>query len=70
MGSNHVSEYRQKLVSAEEAVKVVRSGDWVGYGHFAMAPRLLDAALAKRKDELRDVKVAAVCPLQIVEVQK
>jgi acyl-CoA hydrolase len=70
MGSNHVSEYRQKLVSAEEAVKVVRSGDWVGYGHFAMAPRLLDAALAKRKDELRDVKVAAVCPLQIVEVAK
>jgi acyl-CoA hydrolase len=70
MAGNHVSEYRQKLVSAEEAVRVVRSGDWVAYGHFAMFPRLLDAALAKRKDELLDVKVRAVCPLQAVEVAK
>ena len=25
-------EYRQKLVSADEAVKVIKSGDWVDYG--------------------------------------
>ncbi|MFZ0943414.1 MAG: acetyl-CoA hydrolase/transferase C-terminal domain-containing protein [Syntrophobacteraceae bacterium] len=70
MASNYVSEYRQKLVSAEEAATVVRSGDWVAYGHFAMAPRLLDEALAKRKDDLRDVKVRCVCPLQTIEVAK
>ena len=25
-------EYKQKLVTADEAVKVVQSGDWVDYG--------------------------------------
>ena len=25
-------EYRSKLTTAEEAVKVVKSGDWVDYG--------------------------------------
>jgi len=68
MARNYVSEYKQKLVSAEEAVEVVDSGDWVAYGHFAMAPRRLDEALAKRKDELLDVKITAVCPLQPMQV--
>ena len=70
MTKNYVGEYRQKLVSAEEAVTLVGSGDWVAYGHFAIAPRFLDEALAKRKDELRDVKIRCVCPMQIVEVAK
>ncbi len=70
MTRNYVSEYKQKLVSAEEAVRVVDSGDWVAYSQFAMAPRRLDEALAKRKDELLDVKISAVCPLQLVEVAK
>ena len=68
MARNFASEYKRKLVSAEEAVKVVDTGDWVGYSHFAMAPRRLDEALAKRKDELRDVKIRAVCPLQTIAV--
>ena len=25
-------EYKQKLVSADEAVKLIKSGDWVDYG--------------------------------------
>ena len=50
-------EYRQKLKSAEEAVKVVRSGDWVDYGWCTGTPDLLDRALAARTDELTDVKV-------------
>jgi butyryl-CoA:acetate CoA-transferase len=52
-------EYANKLVSADVAVKVVKSGDWVHYGNFAMAPTVLDAALAKRRDELKAVKVVA-----------
>ncbi|MGD9503460.1 MAG: acetyl-CoA hydrolase/transferase family protein [Syntrophobacteraceae bacterium] len=68
MATNYFSEYQQKLVSAAEAVRVVRSGDWVAYGHFAMAPKLLDEALAERKDELRDVKVRCVCPMHMVKV--
>ena len=50
-------EYEKKLCSAEEAVKVVRSGDWIDYGWNACAPVALDRALAARYQELWDVKV-------------
>jgi len=50
-------EYMRKLVNADEAVKVIKSGDWIDYGSFAGQVRDLDAALAKRKDELKDVKI-------------
>ena len=49
--------YRQKLTTADEAVKVVKSGDWVDYGFCAIQPRVLDEALARRAPELEDVKV-------------
>ena len=49
-------EYRKKLRTPEEAVKVVKSGDWVDYIANVCFPTLLDRALAKRKDELFDVK--------------
>lgn len=50
-------EYRQKLVSADEAVKVIKSGDWVDYGWCTNTVDALDKALAKRTDELKDVKL-------------
>ncbi len=50
-------EYRQKLVSADQAVKVVKSGDWVDYGWCNGTPDALDRALARRTDELTDVKL-------------
>lgn len=50
-------EYKQKLVTADEAVKVVKSGDWVDYGWCNGTPDALDKALAKRTDELKDVKL-------------
>jgi butyryl-CoA:acetate CoA-transferase len=65
-----VSEYRRKLKTPDDAVKVVRSGDWVDYGMNSNLPELLDGALARRKDELQDVKVRGGVlpkPLQIVE---
>jgi butyryl-CoA:acetate CoA-transferase len=52
--------YRAKRVSPEQAVSVVRSGQWVDYGNFLCAPLTLDAALAKRVDELEEVKIRAV----------
>lgn len=70
MGVNYCREYKNKMVSAEEAVKVVKSGDWVGYSHFALFPRSLDRALAQRKDELTGVKVRGVCSLYEAEVAK
>ena len=50
-------EYQQKLTSADEAVKVVKSGDWVDYGWCVTTVEALDKALAKRTDELTDVKL-------------
>ncbi|WP_020585305.1 acetyl-CoA hydrolase/transferase family protein [Desulfobacter curvatus] len=55
-----MTEYRQKLSTAANAVSVVKSGDWVDYGAFLTAPETLDAALAMRVHELRDVKVRAL----------
>ena len=54
---DYTREYRDKLRTPEEAVKVVKSGDWVDYTSSLGMPVLLDAALAKRRDELEDVKI-------------
>ncbi len=51
------AEYKKKLVSADEAVKVVKSGDRVHYGLFNGLVVDLDEALAKRTEELYDVKI-------------
>ncbi|HBV97277.1 MAG: 4-hydroxybutyrate CoA-transferase [Peptococcaceae bacterium BICA1-7] len=58
---NYTGEYQKKLVKAEEAVKVIQSGDWVDYGTFQNQVVMLDMALAGRKDDLRDVKIRSAC---------
>ena len=65
-----LEEYKQKLVSADEAVKIVKSGDWVDYGWCTGTPDALDTALARRTDELKDVNVRGgilLKPLAIFE---
>lgn len=54
---DYSQEYKQKLVSADEAVKLIKSGDWVDYGWCNGTADILDKALAKRTDELWDVKL-------------
>ncbi len=54
---NWLSTYKQKVVSREEAVSVVRSGDRIYISGNAATPLLLMNALAARKDELYDVQV-------------
>ena len=54
---SYIKEYAQKLVTAEEAVKVVKSNDWVDYGWTTGTPVALDAALAARADELENVNI-------------
>ena len=49
---NFQEMYRQKLTTPEEAVKVIRSGDWVDYGWSTGTPDVLDKALAARAEEL------------------
>ncbi len=51
------NEYKEKLRTPEEAVCVVKSGDWVDYTTALGFPTLLDKALAERKDEVSDVKI-------------
>jgi butyryl-CoA:acetate CoA-transferase len=67
---NFQEEYAKKLVTAEEAVKVVKSGDWVDYGTFAGQVVALDKALAGRKDELFDVKVRGTARQNVPEIVK
>ncbi len=52
---SYIKDYAAKLVSAEEAVKVVKSGDWVDYGWTTITPAALDKALAARMGELENV---------------
>jgi acyl-CoA hydrolase len=62
--------YRQKLRTPDQAVQAVKSGDWVDYTSNVCFPPLLDAALAKRRDELTGVKIRGNLlfgPIQVVE---
>ncbi|SFR76285.1 butyryl-CoA:acetate CoA-transferase [Anaeromicropila populeti] len=63
-------EYQKKLTTAEEAVKVIKSGDWVDYGWCCTHTRKLDQALAARYEELTDVKVRGGICLWVPEIFK
>ncbi|NPV91923.1 MAG: butyryl-CoA:acetate CoA-transferase [Firmicutes bacterium] len=67
---SYAEQYRSKLVSADEAVKIVKSGDWIDWGFGHTNPYALDAALAKRKDELKDIKIRHCLSLKVHEIWK
>ena len=63
--------YQSKLTTAEEAAKVVKSGDWVDFGWCTGTPDALDKALAARAEELVDVNIRGgvlLAPLAIAQV--
>lgn len=67
---DYYMEYQSKLRTPDEAVKIIKSGDWVDYTTATAKPSLLDEALAKRRDELIDVKIRGNLldgPLRVVE---
>ena len=67
---SYYDQYKSKLRTPEEAVKAVKSGDWVEYTTSNGFPALLDEALAARKDELSDVKIRGNLifgPIKVVE---
>ena len=45
-------EYQQKLSTAKQAAKVIKSGNLVDYGWAVTTPEKIDAALAKLVGEL------------------
>jgi len=62
--------YRSKLATAEEAVKSVKSGDWVDYGWCAGYPVVTDKALAARADELVNVNIRGGASIWMPEIFK
>lgn len=62
--------YKQKLRMPQEAVRIVKNGDWIDYSQVCSFPQALDRALAERGGELEDVKIRnaiSCCPVQVVE---
>lgn len=65
-----IAEYNKKLVTAEEAVKVVKSSDWIDFGWNNCTPEAMDKALAKRLVELEDIKFRGSLLLKVPEIFK
>ncbi len=65
---DYAALYQKKLTSAAEAVKVVKSGDWVDYGWCTNHPYTLDKALAARQSELKDIKVRGGVTMWMPEI--
>jgi acyl-CoA hydrolase len=53
------AELRSKLIHADDAAALVRSGAWIDYGGAVLQPDLFDQALARRKHQLHGVKIRA-----------
>lgn len=68
MLNDYTNEYKSKLKTPEEAVRIVKDGDWVDYSGALGMPDLLDKALAKRRDELHGVNIRGYMSLHPVEV--
>lgn len=63
-------EYETKLCTADQAVQLVKDGDWVDFSQTCSFPSDLDAALARQYGSIKDVKIRnaiAMKPVQVVE---
>lgn len=65
---NYAIEYQRKLKTPEQAVEVIKSGDWVDYGFGVCEPIVLDRALAKRVSVLTDIKIRSVLRIDPLEI--
>ncbi|HML38471.1 MAG TPA: acetyl-CoA hydrolase/transferase C-terminal domain-containing protein [Bacillota bacterium] len=66
----NMSEYGNKCVTADEAVKVIKDGDWVEFAWGASQAGLLGEAISRRKEELHDVNLRGgvlLKPLPFIE---
>ncbi len=72
-GLDFRKQYLEKLRTPEEAVKVVKNDDWIDYTSSLGKPVLLDQALAKRRDELWNVKIRGNLlegPIEVAECDR
>lgn len=71
MSNQFTNEYNRKKVSADQAVKIVKSGNRVAGGGLVAMPTIeLDKALAKRRDELKDVYLISTSMMHYSEAAK
>jgi butyryl-CoA:acetate CoA-transferase len=63
MAFNWNEEYKKRLVTADTAAKIVKSGDWVEYAFGVSSSNDFDEALSKRKNELKDIKIRSAMGL-------
>ncbi|HPO14765.1 MAG TPA: acetyl-CoA hydrolase/transferase C-terminal domain-containing protein [Candidatus Hydrogenedentes bacterium] len=67
--SSFKAEYQKKLISAEDAAAMIKSGDIVDYYAFNASSQYVDAALAKRVNELENVTIRSelrlAMPMQV-----
>ena len=63
MPFNWNEEYKKKLVTADEAAKIVKSGDWIEYAFGVSSSCVFDEALSKRKNELKDIIIRSAMGL-------
>ncbi len=61
-------EYQEKLISAEKAANLVKSGDKLFYSEFVLFPETLDEALSKRIHELNNIDLKSVCFTRVPKV--
>lgn len=64
------ASYQQKLATPEQAAALVKSSDWVDYGWTTGTPVAVDAAIAKRLPELKDVKFRGGILMWVPEIFK
>lgn len=57
-------EYKRKLTTPEEAVKIIKSGDRVAIGGSIDEPEALPAALWDRREQLNDITIYQLCPMK------
>jgi acyl-CoA hydrolase len=55
---------RMRRITAEEAAELVQPGMWLDYGATLIQPDVFDAALAKRRNELQNVRIRACLTLR------
>ena len=65
---NAYTEYNAKLISADEAVSYVKSGDRISYSEFILIPESLDEALAKRVPYLKNIDLRCVCTARVPKI--
>lgn len=60
MLKNLITQYNEKLIPADKAANLVKSGDTIFMGEFVMVPEAFDSALARRVNELENVNIRGV----------